>query len=1046
MSSGDAKTPAEKVRFILGQGDEDGGSESGSIHLESRQLFIQMDILAHFDDGQMGWKELARWLKFEETVETGNRWSKPHVPTPTMHGFLELRKALTATLDDKLADRCAVSLNVNVSSNSRSQVADVLMNTIRKNWDLSEEVLRKIEHVVLEPHKHLHRNAKNTKHQDTAQASLLPSSNTQTTLSSTGDEELAINMEPAEKPHKKTKRFQKREGSGKDLTQAYYSYPEGVSPDNLKPYKPNKKLTKKLPLGCESANLLVGQVDFLDETLMVLCRLENLSTMADLTEVAVPTRFIFLVLGPSATTSIWELAEVGRSMAALLNDKIFCEVAYKAKTKENLVDGLDEFLDDVLVLPPSLWDPATRLQPPSHVISMEKIRNRLEDSTRYPTGADDCGGGHEETGIDPTLQRTGRLFGGLIMDIKRRYPLYLSDIKDGLNVQCFASTIFLFFACITPIVTFGGLMGQKTDGYMGTMETLVSGFVCGVLYALFSGQPLTIVGSTGPLLVFESIVYSLCKDNEIDFMPFRFWIGFWIMLALIVIVAFDLSAYVAYITRFTEECFSILISVIFIYEAFTKVLHIWDHNAVHTGTVRENLSMTCHCEPSDSVQVVNYTDVYRSVMSNWTEYFTEDCVTLHDRVMVKHGCLSEEECENLGWNLTGPACHRVNVTHSVPDVFLLSVILFVSTFSIAYFFRNIRTSRFFPSFVRTILADFAVLISILTCTGIDLAFGIDTPKLYVPSGFKTTRSDRGWLINPFALSHWWVVPLAVMPALLATILVFLDQQISAVIVNRKEHKFKKGHGYHLDLLVLSVLVFICSLLGLPWFVAATVRSITHVKSLFVESETSLPGERPQMLGCREQRVTGVAIHVLIGLATLLTSALGNIPMPVLYGVFLYMGVTSLGGVQFFERVLILFMPAKYQPDYIYLRHVKTSRVHIFTAIQIVCMIAMWVVKSVKSTSIAFPVMLIALIAIRKLLDYTFTQSDLFWLDHLLPDAHRRDKEDKQIQEGMQQKTKTRNVPPRRELAPPSEAKDAKEVESLMSEKAMEAEGMLTNGH
>ena len=59
-----------------------------------------------------------------------------------------------------------------------------------------------------------------------------------------------------------------------------------------------------------------------------------------------------------------------------------------------------------------------------------------------------------------------RMFGGLVADVRRRYPQYLSDLRDGLHVQCVASTIFLFFACITPIVTFGGLMGQKTDGYL----------------------------------------------------------------------------------------------------------------------------------------------------------------------------------------------------------------------------------------------------------------------------------------------------------------------------------------------------------------------------------------------------------------------------------------------------------------------------------------------------------------------------------------------------------------------------------------------------
>jgi MFS superfamily sulfate permease-like transporter len=45
----------------------------------------------------------------------------------------------------------------------------------------------------------------------------------------------------------------------------------------------------------------------------------------------------------------------------------------------------------------------------------------------------------------------------------------------------------------------------------GTMETLMAGAVCGVIYALFSGQPLTIIGATGPLLIFEAIVFHLCQ-------------------------------------------------------------------------------------------------------------------------------------------------------------------------------------------------------------------------------------------------------------------------------------------------------------------------------------------------------------------------------------------------------------------------------------------------------------------------------------------------------------------------------------------------------
>ena len=63
----------------------------------------------------------------------------------------------------------------------------------------------------------------------------------------------------------------------------------------------------------------------------------------------------------------------------------------------------------------------------------------------------------------------------------------------------------------------------------------------------------------------------------------------------------------------------------------------------------------------------------------------------------------------------------------------------------------------------------------------------------------------------------------------------MDQQITAVIVNRKEHKLLKGGGYHLDLLIVGICILVNSILGIPWFVAATVLSINHVRSLQVES-------------------------------------------------------------------------------------------------------------------------------------------------------------------------------------------------------------------
>lgn len=104
--------------------------------------------------------------------------------------------------------------------------------------------------------------------------------------------------------------------------------------------------------------------------------------------------------------------------------------------------------------------------------------------------------------------------------------------------------------------------------------------------------------------------------------------------------------------------------------------------------------------------------------------------------------------------------------------------------------------------------------------------------------------------------------------------------------------------------------------------AATVLSINHVNSLKLESECAAPGEKPQFLGVREQRATHILIFLMIGCSVLLTPILSHIPMPVLFGVFLYMGAASLKGLQFFDRILIFFMPQKYQPDLMFLRQVS----------------------------------------------------------------------------------------------------------------------------
>ncbi|MCP3662617.1 MAG: hypothetical protein GY696_09010, partial [Gammaproteobacteria bacterium] len=141
-----------------------------------------------------------------------------------------------------------------------------------------------------------------------------------------------------------------------------------------------------------------------------------------------------------------------------------------------LLDGVDEFLDQVTVLPPGEWDPNIRIEPPSHIPSQEKRKHTEGGKKEGEEGEEEKEekepeGGH---GSDPALKRTGRLFGGLVLDVKRKIPWYLSDFKDAFNVQCLATFFFMFFALLAPIVTFGGLLEEATGGNMVSLLPLFS--------------------------------------------------------------------------------------------------------------------------------------------------------------------------------------------------------------------------------------------------------------------------------------------------------------------------------------------------------------------------------------------------------------------------------------------------------------------------------------------------------------------------------------------------------------------------------------------
>ncbi|VDK42559.1 unnamed protein product [Anisakis simplex] len=964
----------------------------------NHQLLIELyDLDLHVNEGE--WCETARWIKYEEDVEgVGHHWGQPHVAFLSFHSLLLLRRCFLkgillldtdANCFAEICDQigCAMITQGIQSGYIKNALRVLQLKHLRPHHSTNLSRISTAANAIFERHsnavkQHLtsslsatpifenywrsKKGAASTVHassRDIHSSLHLDEDIDEHEVITEGEEHDYVGNQrtnnAVEKPLLKQSRFEPeidrnpiaihlfKPKSWVKLLSTDRSYSDGRS-----------SLPRKAAIidDLESAQVFAGIVPQLDRPCFVMIRLRNAVAMPDLNTAATLVRFIFVILGPSISDVSYY--EMGRSISTLIADK-----------------GIDEFLNDSVVIPPGEVDN-------KRLLSGDEIKKALRKRIKRKNMENELvaaqkeqftpknGYGQIRTKNDGSSGSKLPFFSGMVNDVSKRLPYYWSDFRDAFQFQCLTSIVFMFLASFAPAITFGGLLGKYTNEKMGTMETLLAQSICGIIWGLFAAQPLLIMSATGPVLIFEASLYKFCVGLSVDFMTVRLYAGMWLMVIALVVVALDGSRLLVYVTRFTEEIFASLISAIFIAESLHFAYQNMERIFASISHISRLILQTFVENPVEDYKY--YYNTHALCDDNRSLLLMETNSTINNYSM--------QSLTSSDVNIPRRSCNDAE-----PNTALLTAIILFSTFILAYAFRRLRQSFYLGRTLRHAIGDFGVLIAIVTVTSFA---HILTPHPYLarldmPDHINFTNlyaRGHGLLISAYVPpTQWWAILMALVAAMLVFILLFVETEITELLLSRRDRGLMKGNGMHWDLILVAICTLICSLFGLPWMCAATVQSLAHCGSLTVMKKAA-PGERAEVDHVIEQRLTTIGVSVLVGLITLAGSYL-RLPLAALFGVFLYLGVMNLSGMQLIQRIVLLFIPSKYFPDTSYTQMVGVSRMHLYTAIQVGCLIIVYTVKYFKQTALAFPFVLMLFILFRQcVLTKTFTEVELKALD------------------------------------------------------------------
>ncbi|KAF7947383.1 hypothetical protein EAE96_008471 [Botrytis aclada] len=172
------------------------------------------------------------------------------------------------------------------------------------------------------------------------------------------------------------------------------------------------------------------------------------------------------------------------------------------------------------------------------------------------------------------MLRPGR---GMYHDVRRRLPYYLSDITDAVTYRTFASTVRMYFVNLLPALAYTLDMNRRTGGFYGVNESLFSSALAAMVFSTIAAQPLTIVGITGLISLFNYTIYDIIKMYDISIYPqFMAWTAIWAAIWHWLVAIGNLCDYMRYVTDFSSEAFGMYVGIVYMIKGVEELVSLFN--------------------------------------------------------------------------------------------------------------------------------------------------------------------------------------------------------------------------------------------------------------------------------------------------------------------------------------------------------------------------------------------------------------------------------------------------------------------------------------